>query len=564
MSTTSDTQNTASITNTGLVRFRKRTTPLSLEKKIVNECITYIHTLPEVPEPEEIQEMLIPEIRQAIDNRNQNANKSDIWSKPSMLSPDFVGQLMVEFNHVVMLSMSDGVPTRNNAQLAIYCPDGDKQGCYSFDANLINAVMCRYASFSASRKRDCIDYMMANAPLIKVTRNKNLIAVRNGIFNRETKQLLPFSPDYVFTSKITVDYVDNAPNVHITMPDGEIFDCDWLIESFSPDNQAQTDFHWQIISAACRPNESWDKCVFLYSTKGCNGKGTLVSILENLCGDDTTAKINIKNMSKDFVLAGAKDKHLIIGHENPVGTFVDECDSFKAMVSGDSITINQKYAQPISMNFHGLIVQCLNELPKMHDKTDSFLRRVIFDKFNQCFTGAERKYIKSDYLKRPEVLQYYLYKALNMDFDEFTEPKECKELAKTFKSYNDTLACWWEDFTETSYSSWDIIPKKVLYEIYKVWVSDNAPNSVKLKVSDFWQQLVSLVDDADDCEWRINDYKMRVHGRMDGKLNLLIEYHLTEKFYSYSLDSTEAEGSRPETINKCIYRKSSEIENEDN
>ena len=59
------------------------------------------------------------------------------------------------------------------------------------------------------------------------------------------------------------------------------------------------------------------------------------------------------------------------------------------------------------------MVQCVNEMPRTKDKSESFYRRQIFIPFTKCYTGIERKYIKNDYLNRKDVLEYVLYKILN-------------------------------------------------------------------------------------------------------------------------------------------------------
>ena len=50
------------------------------------------------------------------------------------------------------------------------------------------------------------------------------------------------------------------------------------------------------------------------------------------------------------------------------------------------------------------MVQCLSHCIK--DRSDSFYRIQSFVPFVKSFTGAERKYIKNDYLERKEVLEY--------------------------------------------------------------------------------------------------------------------------------------------------------------
>ena len=73
---------------------------------------------------------------------------------------------------------------------------------------------------------------------------------------------------------------------------------------------------------------------------------------------------------------------------------MDKAANLKAIITGDPVSMNRKFKKPVSYCFHGLVVQCLNEMPRIRDKSDSFYRRQLFIAFTKCFTGVERKYIK--------------------------------------------------------------------------------------------------------------------------------------------------------------------------
>lgn len=90
----------------------------------------------------------------------------------------------------------------------------------------------------------------------------------------------------------------------------------------------------------------------------------------------------------------------IITDENDVGTFIDKAANVKAVITGDTILVNRKFKIPVMFNFHGFMVQCFNEMPRLKDKSDSFFRRQLFVPFEKCFTGVERKYIKADYFNQ--------------------------------------------------------------------------------------------------------------------------------------------------------------------
>lgn len=60
--------------------------------------------------------------------------------------------------------------------------------------------------------------------------------------------------------------------------------------------------------------------------------------------------------------------------------------------------------------------------------------------FEKRFEGRERKYIKDDYLKRKDVLEYVLYKLLaTTDYYELDVPQTCIDMLEEFKLENDPV-----------------------------------------------------------------------------------------------------------------------------
>ena len=88
--------------------------------------------------------------------------------------------------------------------------------------------------------------------------------------------------------------------------------------------------------------------------------------------------------------------------------------------------MNRKNRDPRDVLFNGFMVQCVNEIPRVRDKSESMLRRLLVIPFKKRFQGKERKYIKDDYLHRKDVLEYVLYHVLaETDYYELDEPAAC-------------------------------------------------------------------------------------------------------------------------------------------
>ena len=141
------------------------------------------------------------------------------------------------------------------------------------------------------------------------------------------------------------------------------------------------------------------------------------------------------DFSKDFMLEQLTKSLAVIVDENPTDVVVRDAANFKASVTGDVIQINRKYKPAIDCRFQGMIVQCINALPKFDDSSESIYRRLMVIPFEKCFTGQERKYIKDDYLNRKEVLEYVVYRVLMLmpDYYEFDNVYACQKMLMQYK-----------------------------------------------------------------------------------------------------------------------------------
>lgn len=426
--------------------------------------------------------------------------------------------------------------------LCLYQSDGPDAGTYTESETALYSLALRYnVQLTDPGFKEVVHRLRAIAPRVERTMDMDLIAVNNGIFDYRTKELLPFSPDYVFLSKSHVDYDPNAVNVTIhNDADGTDWDVESWIEELSDDPEI-VELLWQIMGAIIRPFVPWNKSAWFFSEVGNNGKGTLCSLMRQLCGETAVATIPISDFGKDFMLETLIKATAIVVDENDVGTFIDKAANLKATVTGDAIRINRKFMTPISYQFYGFMVQCVNELPRIKDRSDSFYRRQLVVPFDKCFTGRERKYIKSDYLKRPEVLRYVLYRVLHMDYYELSEPAACKALLEEYKEFNDPVRQFFEDTADRFV--WGVLPFDFLYDLYKAWFVRNNPSGTIQGRNTFIRELTNVV--KDDTTWFRAPSQFRPRKRMDAPEPLIIEYGLKDWMNPHATSS-----SNPDVIAK--------------
>ena len=413
-----------------------------------------------------------------------------------------IAQFMLYYENIRMISFKRSLD-RGGALLAFYVdnPKSSKYGTYESGVEGFGKLIHERYKCSADEKfRDRVLYfLMLKAPVTHCNTNPDLIWVKNGIVDYRTKKLSSFSPDFVRLSKIGVDYRENIKSPSIVMPDGAVWTFDAWLNSIS-DNKEIVKLLYQVISAAVRPFVPWCKCL-LFSGNGNNGKGTLCDLIRNIVGDDNWCSIQISEFGKDFALTELIHSTVVIADENDTDSFSKNLSKFKAVVTGDPIKMDRKFLSDITYTFNGLVIQCINEFPKVRDLTDSLFRRLIIIPFDKCFTGTERRYIKEDYLNRKEVLEYVLYQAINTDFYSFSEPDVCRAILGQYKTYVDSIREFWDELSPEF--AWSFYPNEFLYDLYKEWHKKNCPNEGEVPKSTFLKRLKAIL--KEDEHWKSTD-----------------------------------------------------------
>lgn len=459
---------------------------------------------------------------------NSALDKDVQLAYPSGLTENQIYQVISRLYHVRRVACSTANSSPELDILAVYQPDGPDAGLYS-DSSLVLSKLVRSFNLDISARgiQNVVDMLRESAPRVFRTDNPDMIAVNNGVFNYETKQLMPFSPEYVFLSKSRVNYNPNATNVVIHNPDDN---TDWDVESWMQelsDDPEVVGLLWEILGAVVRPFVPWNKSAWFYSNKGNNGKGTLCALMRNLVGRDSYAAVSLSDFSKEFMLEPLVRSTAIIVDENDVGVFIDKAANLKAVVTGDAIQINRKFKPAFAFQFHGFMVQCLNEFPRIKDKSDSFYRRQLFVPFEKCFTGIERKYIKADYLQRQEVLEYVLMRVLNMNYYNLSEPGVCKEALNEYKEFNDPVLQFLSDILPQV--KWNVLPYPFLYDLYKGWYRENVPVGKPQSRNTFLFDLKAALDTAGQSLGWFDGGKSRYRSsaHMIGPEPLIARYDLT-------------------------------------
>ena len=455
----------------------------------------------------------------------------DAYQQLKALPPAVIaeGILKRELKHTGLIGKS-----RATAELMTYEAEGPDMGLYVPAEERIRSLARQYHyTISPKDLNAVVECVRDSVSLLEESEDSDVVALANGLFDLRTKELRPFSPKVVLTSKASVAFNEDAATCPVI--DGRWSVDEWIRELANNDTEVEPLF-WQIIAALFRPDHSFDKAVLLYSPTGSNGKGTFVELLRNLVGAERVATLSMSDFSEQFLPEELRSAFCVLSDENEVGGYMERAGQLKAWITHDWTRFNVKHGSITSVKGRGLCVFCANELPSSKDKSESLYRRFIPIPFLKRYVGAdENKAIKDDYVKRPEVLEYVAYKALMMPlFDTFTEPAVCKKLLNQIRVENDPVLQFAEEFLPQFV--WDLLPWKFLYGVYSAWMRKEVPNGRAVNSREFNKRLSAYVDDNPSCGWVVprgadgKQIPMRTEKRIVGNEPLAVGYDLSDWF----------------------------------
>lgn len=188
------------------------------------------------------------------------------------------------------------------------------------------------------------------------------LPLRNGVLQISTRQLLPHSPDYYFTSGPGFDYEPDAKCTSFTQ----------VIEGFPQDIRG---FLQEFAGYCLTTDTSHEIAVWLYGLPG-GGKSTILEGLNAMLGKRAGILSLAQIERSRFALADLVGKTLVFSMEGRTGKFAST-DVLNAIISGETLTVERKFKDPYSIIPKAKVMWAMNTLPDIGDKSNGLFRRVF-------------------------------------------------------------------------------------------------------------------------------------------------------------------------------------------
>ena len=348
------------------------------------------------------------------------------------------------------------------------------EGIYEERPHFIGRLVNTITPEAMQRDRTEVMNRIADSlDISEITKCENLAVLKNGIFDVEKHELLPFSPKYTFVTKTDAVWDENATE------EPTFGENNWtLSKALNTYFEGQRDeiaaFFYACQNAILtnRPSKTF---VYFYSKAGQTGKGTLTQLLINLVGKRNSGSANIETIESRFGLASVYDKALIYGNENDLPMAKNGSNNLKNLSTGDGVTVDRKGISAITVSPTPLVVQSMNTEPNFAIYNGGITSRARIFVFEHSFVdeGDEDTLVKSEYINSPKLLKWLTHKVLSMDVPDRL-PNFAASLAATgeaqsraFDIYDTWITDRFETFKGTEF------PIKALSLDFDTWRTKN-------------------------------------------------------------------------------------------
>jgi len=199
------------------------------------------------------------------------------------------------------------------------------------------------------------------------------VAVENGILNVITRELLPFTKDKIFFSKLNVNY-----NPEIECPNVDSFLGDVLAD------KSDRDVFYEMGGFALYKEYRFEKA-FMLVGNGRNGKDKTLELIKRLIGVNNCCSVPLNSLHPDsFVISEFFGKMMNVAGEISNNDLKDTA-MFKALTGRSVVSASRKFMNAITFQNYAKFVFACNELPMVYDNSRGFWDRWVILKFPYTF-----------------------------------------------------------------------------------------------------------------------------------------------------------------------------------
>jgi putative DNA primase/helicase len=329
-------------------------------------------------------------------------------------------------------------------------------------------------------------------PLPKIDERQVIIPVTNGYLhlNGNAVVLLPHDKSLGMQHVVQCEYQPNAP---------EPTQFKRFLERVLPDSSVRARVQ-EYIGYTFLADARFQRAQ-LWQGDGANGKGVLARIVQAL--HFRTASVQLDNMD-GFNLSGVVGASLIYCDEAPQRNINEQL--IKSLIAGETVQINRKFRDPLSMKIQGKWLVLANHFPAITDQSGGFWRRWDIVPFGVVIPERERTPLLAEQIIEKElggVLNWAiegLLRLLKRGAFDATLPAPMQFMLGQAKAETNSVLAWYEG-TNCMLADKAVTEKAKVYQHYTEWCRANGMSPVASPK--FWKRLAEVLGEGRLTEDRV-------------------------------------------------------------
>ena len=349
--------------------------------------------------------------------------------------------------------------------------------------------------WSVAKARELVEMVKVEPQTLEYNFDEysNLTNFDNGVFNFDTRELVPHSVDYKFTYTLNINY--NKYEVECPVFVKFLQGC-FASKGNWDDGYIYDEAAYENILRMCGyllyPQNTIEG-LFILLGSGSNGKSVLMDTLQLFFPKKYVTGLSLNTISNEEGFQREKLIHSKINFcaEQKGGKINSE--ELKKVASGQGISVQRKFLTSKDFDSHTKILVNCNNMPYFNDTTHAIMRRLfIFNFKNQFLTDQEwednvnheaRRFFKKvekDWLyekireEKGAILNLFLdaLDRLRNDGWHFVRSQNMSDILDEYREGSDTLSTWLEDLYDVGVEG-DFISLPGIYNKFSIWYDDN-------------------------------------------------------------------------------------------
>ena len=287
--------------------------------------------------------------------------------------------------------------------------------------------------------------------------NPYIVNCLNGLLDVENWTFKPHTPEYLSLRQINAEFNPDATPRRFLQFLGEVL---------GTKEDALTIM--QYIGYLLLGDNRFEKILILFGS-GHNGKTTLINTIIKFLGEENVLTRSPQELIESrFARADLYGKMANISDDLPYKAF-KSTGLLKMLSSNTLVTAEKKFKNSFQFQNRAKLIFAANILPRAHDATEAFYRRLLLIVFPNQIPKERRDPQLEKKLTTPEELSGILNLAIFgltalMRFNGFISDKSPEEIEEMYEKLSNPVAMFVEEFVVRDPEKW--IPKEDLYAFF--------------------------------------------------------------------------------------------------